>query len=207
MSEPQRDWLLQYGSRGVCVDSTHGTTSMGFPLTTLMTVDDCHKGLPCAFFLSYSDDGKSLELFFQAIFDRLRPLDLHPDIFMSDDAQGFWNAWTSVFGAGSTKKLLCGWHIDKNWKKQLQSKVRDKSNVIQLYHGLYLLLKETSEEKFRQLAPNFLTYVSETEPDFHKYLTENYFAEERLPQWVAWRRLGNEMRCISSDLLLCILLI
>lgn len=189
-SEAQKDWLKLYGRRGVCIDSTHGTTSMGFLLTTLMVVDDYHKGLPVGFCISFSDDGESIATFLQAVYDRVGPL--QPDIFMSDDAQSFWNAWTSVFGTGKSKKLLCAWHVDKNWKNQLQKKVKDRSRIPELYHGLYLLLKESSEEKFRQMAPCFLTDVEEKEPEFYRYLNDSYFTpEDRLHQWVAWRRIGN----------------
>ena len=37
---------------------------------------------------------------------------LHPQWFMSDDAEQFFSAWKVVFGGDHTKKLLCAWHVD-----------------------------------------------------------------------------------------------
>ena len=32
--------------------------------------------------------------------------EIHTHVFMSDDAQQYFNAWSDVFGADNTKKLL-----------------------------------------------------------------------------------------------------
>lgn len=189
-SQAQRDWLVKFGKRGVCIDSTHGTTAMGFLLTSLLVVDDCGKGLPCAFLISNSESAENLEVFFRAISDRIGG-SLDPEIFMSDDAAAFWNAWVNVFGSGQTKKLLCAWHVDKNWQKNLREKVHDTAVAANIYHGLCLLIKETTEQKFRQMATAFLTDLSEKSESFYDYLRLHYFTpEERLHQWVGWRRIG-----------------
>ena len=46
---------------------------------------------------------------------------LHPQWFMSDDAEQFFNAWKAVhvFGGENCRKLLCAWHVDRAWRKAL----------------------------------------------------------------------------------------
>lgn len=37
----------------------------------------------------------------------------HPKYFMIDDAEQFYNTWTSIFGKiTQTSKLICTWHVD-----------------------------------------------------------------------------------------------
>ena len=54
---------------------------------------------------------------------------------MSDDADQFYNAWVDVFGDGP-KKLLCTWHVDKNWKEALHKHIPGDAalqNKVQLH--------------------------------------------------------------------------
>lgn len=44
---------------------------------------------------------------------------LKPKIFMSDGAAAYWNAFKLVMDGEDTKRLLCTWHVDKNWRKAL----------------------------------------------------------------------------------------
>lgn len=39
-------------------------------------------------------------------------------LFMSDDAPAFYNAWLYVMGHVE-HKILCIWHVDKNWRKNM----------------------------------------------------------------------------------------
>lgn len=45
---------------------------------------------------------------------------------MSDGADAYWNAFKAVMGDEDTKRLLCTWHVDKNWRKALLS-IKDDS--------------------------------------------------------------------------------
>lgn len=69
-------------------------------------------------------------------------------VFMSDDALAFYNGWSSVMGA-VTHKLLCTWHIDRNWCQNLNkiSGVTEKKAIV--YKTLRVLLQQTSVEDFQ----------------------------------------------------------
>ena len=48
-------------------------------------------------------------------------------LFMADDAQQFYNAWSGVFETKGTKKLLRAWHVDRAWRAALNEKSAAKS--------------------------------------------------------------------------------
>lgn len=52
----QKAMAQKFASKGVCTDSTHGTTGYDFLLTTVMVTDECGEGLPVAWCLSNHKD-------------------------------------------------------------------------------------------------------------------------------------------------------
>lgn len=188
-SEVQREWLLKYGSRGVCADSTHGTNAAGYLLTTLVVIDDVGKGLPCAFYLSNGDSYEAIFPFFEALQERVGPISA--SYFMSDDAPQFYKAWCDSFGANGCKKLLCAWHIHKNWRAQIRQKVDGIEGQITVYHALCMLLQDPSEVEFRKQLASLLTDL-EAEPIFSSYFQDNYL--NRPEEWAAWARKGKKCK-------------
>lgn len=41
-----------------------------------------------------------------------------------------------VFTVAETKKLICSWHIDKNWRNGLHTHIDVKSKQAEVYHHL-----------------------------------------------------------------------
>lgn len=107
---------------------------------------------------------------------------------MSDDAPAFFNAWSAVFGVGGTRKLLCSWHIAKNWSLNVKKKIESPVHRTVIAHHLYVLLKEQDEKTFRENINSFLLGLETTEPEFFEYFLNNYCDESRLVQWAAWAR-------------------
>ena len=105
------------------MDATHSTNMYDFLLITVLVVDDFGEGIPVAWAVSDKEDNKSLRIFLKQLQVRTGPL--KPKYFMSDDAQQYWNSWDSEYGDNGTDKLLCGWHVDRAWRKALQVNVRD----------------------------------------------------------------------------------
>lgn len=69
----------------------------GFELITLLVLDDIREGFPCAFCISNRTDEVTMKFFFSCIREKLGG-NLHADVFMSDMAQSFYNAWVQVMG-------------------------------------------------------------------------------------------------------------
>lgn len=69
-----------------------------------------------AYLISNKVDSPKMQKFFEAIECKIEKV--HCKVFMSDDAPAYANAWRSVMPEPE-KLLLCAWHADKNWRKQI----------------------------------------------------------------------------------------
>jgi len=100
-----------FSSKGVYIDSTHGTTGYDFLLTTLMVTDECGEGLPIAWCISNHEDlFTHMCLFFTVLKENCGQLS--PRWVVSDTASQFYNAWIAIMG-GSPTRLLCTWQVDR----------------------------------------------------------------------------------------------
>ena len=87
---------------------------------------------------------------------------------MSDDAEQFYTAWIDVFGLGP-KKLLCTWHVDRTWRKNL-TLIHNKDTAALVYKHLQILLEETDSKKFEKLLDQTLIQFTQS-PETRKYFT------------------------------------
>uniref|UniRef100_A0A6P7HAU8 Uncharacterized protein LOC114346433 n=1 Tax=Diabrotica virgifera virgifera TaxID=50390 RepID=A0A6P7HAU8_DIAVI len=152
MTKFQEKQLKLFGSDKICVDSTHGTTGYDFLLTTLMVVDEFGEGVPTAFLLSNRADTNVLAYFFNSIKEQTG--DIKCNVFMSDDAPEFFNAWTNIMSKPENH-LLCAWHIDRNWRKNLNKIKGDQAMKAKVYKYLRLLLQSTDPADFEDML-NFV---------------------------------------------------
>lgn len=79
-------------------------------------------GVSSGFFLSNRLDQIVQEVFLQALRDKIKGV-IEPEYFMTDDDAKYHNAWVKTMGT-APRRLLCTWHIIKNWILQGRSKVR-----------------------------------------------------------------------------------
>lgn len=54
-------------------------------------------------------------------------------VFMTDDAAAYWNAFEATMQLSRTKRLLCTWHVDRSWRKKLKELIRVPSDRLTLY--------------------------------------------------------------------------
>ncbi len=108
---------LRDNGRIICIDGTHKTNRKNMDLTTLLVKDDTNAGFPVAFMLSNREDQLIQEVFFRALKEKFGPIDA--EFFMSDDDPKYYNAWIKeIAPSKEPKKLLCTWHVVKNWNIQ-----------------------------------------------------------------------------------------
>ena len=87
-TEFQCEMLKKYGSNAVCVDSTHGTNSYYFNLTTILVVDEYGEGVPVGWLISNKEDKPMLVEFVTAVKNRVG----QNVSFMTDDAEQSYSA-------------------------------------------------------------------------------------------------------------------
>ena len=113
-------------------------------LISIFVVDDHGAGIPVAWCISNREDTTLLIQFLKAVHERTG--DLKTRYFMSDCADQYFHAWSSVFG--ETQRLLCIWHIDRAWRKALNDHIANKQDRIEVYHHLRVLLQEIDTSQF-----------------------------------------------------------
>jgi len=90
---------------------------------------------------------------------------------MIDNAPAFYNAWIAIMGPVE-HRLLCTWHVDKNWRKNL-SKTRggsEKKSIV--YKTLRILLQTTYIEEFKN---NLQNVIRDLKQDKDTYTFGVYF--------------------------------
>lgn len=187
MTPFQGSLLKKFGNNKICIDGTHGTNAYDFQLYTLMTIDEYGSGCPVAFCFSNREDELIFKIFFQYIKRKVGVI--HTNVFMSDDAPAFYNAWSSTMSS-VPNKLLCTWHVDRNWQQNL-GKISGGSEVkILVYKTIRVLLTEQSIENFSKLAKITLQELL-NDPNtcaFGKYFEKYYL--NRPEQWAYCHRVG-----------------
>src|SRR5262249_13409215 len=139
MSSAQVSGLRKFAGQNkeVALDSTHGTNSYNFQLTTLLVIDEHGEGFPVAFCFSNKVDLISMSVFLSVVGDTVG-WQVTGIVLLTDDADVFYNAWFRVMGPPG-HRLLCTWHVDQAWRKNL-SKITGnmelKSTVYQTLRAL-----------------------------------------------------------------------
>ena len=177
----QSDMLREFGSETVCVDSTHGTNVYDFKLITIIVLDELGEGIPVAWMISNREDALALMPFFRKIKEKCG--DISAKVFMSDDADNFYNAWKSTFTVVGTKKLICAWHVDRSWRRSIQKHINTVSDQANVYHYLRVILTETDVNSFHQTLQQFVSWLSEREGlgSFCHYFQREY--SKSVEQW------------------------
>ena len=93
-----------------------------------------------------------------------------------------------VFG-GQPKKLLCTWHVDKVWKKNIQS-IQTSDKKVAAYHRLRTILQTLSVADFREMMQQFICWML-SDPQLKVFGTyfQTYYAK-RVEQWAYCYRVG-----------------
>ncbi|XP_026465873.1 uncharacterized protein LOC113369306 [Ctenocephalides felis] len=187
MTNMQAQTLLEFGTDKICVDGTHGTNGYGFQLHTLLVIDEFGSGIPVAFCFSNRQDELVFQIFFQKISEAVGKI--KAKTFMTDDAPAYFNSWSHVMGLPENK-LLCSWHVSRNWKRASAAKIRNRQRQTQVYDKLIDIKMILNEEEF---SSSLNDYLKELEEDaltqaFAKYFRKAYC--KRTKTWAYCFRKG-----------------
>lgn len=115
----QLNMLVERGQNGIiCMDATHGTTSYGNQLASVLVIDEYGNGVLAAFCISSGSSEVEWTTFLtavkEAIAERENCTSLTANCLMTDNDPSFFHAWTKVIGPVK-HRLLCSWHVDQAW--------------------------------------------------------------------------------------------
>jgi len=172
----------------VCLDSTHGLNGYDFQLTTLLGIDEHGEGYPVAFCYSSRVDECTMSVFLDVCKTALNGA-LKDIILMTDDTPVYSNAWNAVMGKPAFR-LLCTWHIDRAWRKNLPKVKGSMELKAVMYKTVRSLMEMTDKDQFHVKMSQFLHAAKEDEKtqDFANYF-ENEYAH-RPEMWAYSYRLG-----------------
>ena len=184
----QQDMFVKYAQKLVCVDATHGTNSYDFQLVTVLVIDDYDEGIPVAWLISNKESADILRVFFTSIRERCG--DPKAEIFMSDDAEAYHNAWVSSFSRPG-RKLLCSWHVDRSWRRKIGEHIKDKEQQAEVYAALKGLQNETNEAGFRRSLQHVLAWLRDRSQSMASYFEKFYATRPR--EWASCFRVGTRI--------------
>lgn len=187
MTSFQEQQINRFGGDKLCIDGTHGTNAYDIQLYTLMVIDDFSNGCPVAYCFSNRSDEYIFNLFFDKIKKKVGYICTR--IFMSDDAPAFYNAWLCIMG-NVEHRLLCTWHVDKNWRKNLNKICGGQEKKILVYKTLRALLQISDINKFEESLHKFLEdlYADLDTKEFAQYFEAHYV--NRPQTWAYCYRVG-----------------
>ena len=85
--EDQRNFMMKFGGKAICVDSTHNTCRYDVKLVTVLVLGPHDEGLPVAFLITTKETIQVLSLFFAAI--RRLVGEVRAQFFMTDDYSAY----------------------------------------------------------------------------------------------------------------------
>jgi len=189
MNDMQVYMLQRYGPHRVnCIDSTRRTIGFNFQLTTLMVIDDYGEGFPVAFCISSKVDQIGMKVFLEHVRTAIGHT-VAGAVLMTDDSPAYVNSWRSVMGPPD-HHILCAWHIDWSWRKNL-SKIKHSSEVTsQVYKTLRVVLETDNKEKFHDMLNSLLESMEAVDSmsEFLSYFRHEYASRPEV--WAYSYRLG-----------------
>ncbi|KAL4130861.1 hypothetical protein QTP88_008240 [Uroleucon formosanum] len=197
LTETQKAVLEKFSSEKLCIDATHGTNQYNFNLTTIVVIDEFGEGYPAAFCISSKIDEVHMTVFFSKIKEVTGSLT--PNVFMSDDAPAFWNAWIKIMSPIPKFHLLCKWHIDNNWRKNLKKIDGSLTTKAYVYKTLRVLLEESDITEFENLLSSFLCKLEE-EPAMHNF--KAYFVSTYVHRKKLWAACYRRQAMINTNMVL-----
>ena len=98
---------------------------------------------------------------------------------MTDIARQFYDAFHAVFNCEPIQ-LCCTQHIDKTFKEQLKSKIKNFTVKVEVYKQLWIVLEQTNKKLF----DNYLSTLCER---LRNSLVTNDFANYFDRYWVPYK--------------------
>ncbi|XP_045473475.1 uncharacterized protein LOC123679937 [Harmonia axyridis] len=178
------------------IDGTRGTNARNWDITVVLVKDENNIGFPVSFLISNMLDQTVQKIFFSSLRTRIGE-DIDADYIMTDDDIKYFNAWCQAMGSVTKpRKLLCSWHVIKNWNIQGRNKLKYPEIKKQMKYRMRKILRETDWTTFLKLKEDYFKDLEkEGENEFLKYLMNHYFqTEKRIKMWSYCHRVNTGIK-------------
>lgn len=117
----------------------------------------------------YRHDQIIQEVYLKALKEKIGE-DIQPEYLMTDDDGKYYNAWVKEIG-NTPRRLLCTWHIIKNWNIKGRAKLKNQDIKSTIKNDLHNMMTATTEEEFNNQSTDLFTKLEEAdESEFLSYL-------------------------------------
>ncbi|KAF6201536.1 hypothetical protein GE061_003927 [Apolygus lucorum] len=172
MSNVQVEMLKLFGNI-VCVDGTHGTNGYGSDITTVLVLNGHNEGFPVATMFSNRSDSQTISIFFSYI-QKLCG-EINCNVFMTDTTELYFRAWCKTIGT-PVHRFFCSWHVEKDWKKNLNKVEGDQSLKILVYEKIRMTQMESNVYAFRRMFDTLMSDLlgNAKTRNFGEYVHDRY---------------------------------
>ncbi|XP_065214584.1 uncharacterized protein LOC135841519 isoform X2 [Planococcus citri] len=179
MNDVQIEILKKFGPEKICIDCVNNPKKSNFQIIAILVIDEFGEEFPCCFCICDLINETTLSILFGVIKSYTGPISTK--IFMSEDEQCYHDAWEKIMTEKPELILLCKWHVDEEWKKNLKL-IGDKRAKCEVYSRLRPLLEETDSSAFFSSFSSILDDLKQAgHVDFHNYFRSKY--GYRLEAW------------------------
>ena len=165
--------------RVVCLDSTHKTTQYGYSLYSLIAQNDFGNGIPVSFLITSGESAACIRPWLSALKDQ----GIQFGCVMTDNDDAEIDVVKSVFPEST--HLLCWWHVLKNWKTNMRSKLEAPKHDTVFSKLKNLLMKSVDFDS------DFGTVCELSNGDFSDYLKREWLPKKE--KWAYQFRIGVKM--------------
>lgn len=110
------------------------------------------------------------EVYLKAL--KTRVGEINPEYFMTDDDGKYFNAWTKEMG-NSPRRLICSWHVVKNWNIQGRAKIKDQEIRKTMKSDMHKIMAATDRATFERLYQEYFEKLRKAgETQFLNYLNK-----------------------------------
>uniref|UniRef100_A0A8D8TG13 MULE transposase domain-containing protein n=2 Tax=Cacopsylla melanoneura TaxID=428564 RepID=A0A8D8TG13_9HEMI len=182
MTESQKKLLLKWCGKILIVDDTHSVTQYkNMRLLNVLISDENNKGWPVAHLVSNSMTSDIVHIFFKALKMKIEEEgdSLQINCIITDDDPALINGIEKAMQA-TIPHILCQWHLDKNFKKNLRSKCNE-SQFEEIYTDIKTIVQSSNIMECDALINGFINKHKASASAFVEYICSNYL--ERKEKW------------------------
>ncbi|XP_054265184.1 uncharacterized protein LOC128988036 [Macrosteles quadrilineatus] len=176
----QLQLMKDHCNKILIVDETHGTNQYSYKLLTCMVVDDNRRGWPVAHLVTNKSDAATLKFFFKGLSERIEDPS-RINCVITDDDSAIINGIEAGFSS-PMRHLLCRWHVIKNLKDNVRTKV-PKDLFEDVFSEIRVLMNIEDLNMFEDLCEGFLKKYEEKDKTA-KFIT--YFRQHYLNRTEKW---------------------
>ncbi|XP_059172535.1 uncharacterized protein LOC131953394 [Physella acuta] len=180
----QKNMMLTYGSKCVCVEQSKKKETDTFNLLTVSVFVEGTDELPVAWLISSRIDKNVIDHFFKVL--RVNVGNFQTEMFIGDTNGNFLRHWIRYFPKPH-KKFYLAWEIQQLLQRRLEKVVSNTKVCFQIKNYLLFLFHITNVRAFKAYSQALFEFLKPYK-EFLDYMKSSYFDESKDEFWASCYR-------------------